>query len=165
MSKVTGGAVPKEYIPSVRKGFEEAMQSGPLAGYPMDSLQVILLDGKTHSDDSHAYDFEIAAKEGFREAARLSNPVLLEPVMRLEVRIPEEYLGAVTGDLNKRRGVILELTSEDHLRVIVANVPMAELFGYIMDLRSNTRGRGSAEMQFAYYDTVPASISEAVLTS
>ena len=160
---IVGGAVPKEYIPSVEKGFKEAMKNGVLAGYPVDNLKVRLFDGSFHAVDSDSLSFEIAAKMAFREAARKANPVLLEPIMKLEVVTPEEYMGDVMGDLNRRRGHMQGVDERGGAQVIKAIVPLSEMFGYVTTLRTLSSGRASSTMEFSHYDEVPKGISEEVL--
>ncbi|WP_440135170.1 elongation factor G [Chitinophaga sancti] len=158
VNEIKGGAIPKEYIPSVQKGFEEAMKTGVLSGYPMQSMKVRLLDGQIHENDSHALDFEHAAIIGFRTAAAKANPRLLEPVMSVEVTTPEEYTGVVTGDLNRRRGMIRHMEMRGNAQVIKADVPLAELFGYVTTLRSLCAGRATASITFAGYEHTPVSV-------
>jgi elongation factor G len=161
--KVKGGRIPKEFIPSVRKGFEEAMKSGVLAGYGMDSLKVELLDGSFHAVDSDALSFEIAAKMAFRKACAKAGPILLEPIMALEVVTPEEYMGDVIGDLNRRRGQVEGMESRAGARVIKAKVPLAEQSGYVTVLRTLSSGRATSTMSFSHYASVPGNISKELL--
>jgi elongation factor G len=161
--KVKGGRIPKEFIPSVRKGFEEAMKSGVLAGYGMDSLKVVLLDGSFHAVDSDALSFEIAAKMAFRKACAKAGPILLEPIMALEVVTPEEYMGDVIGDLNRRRGQVEGMESRAGARVIKAKVPLAEQSGYVTVLRTLSSGRATSTMSFSHYASVPSNISKELL--
>jgi elongation factor G len=163
--KVKGGRIPKEFIPSVRKGFEEAMKSGVLAGYGMDSLKVELLDGSFHAVDSDALSFEIAAKMAFRKACAKAGPILLEPIMALEVVTPEEYMGDVIGDLNRRRGQVEGMESRAGARVIKAKVPLAEQFGYVTVLRTLSSGRATSTMSFSHFEPVPNNISKELLDS
>ncbi|HUX95143.1 MAG TPA: elongation factor G [Bacteroidales bacterium] len=163
VNEVKGGNVPKEYIPSVEKGFREAMDNGPLAGFPLDSLKVILKDGSSHPVDSDALAFEIAAKQAFRKFAGKCNPIILEPIMSTEVVTPEEYVGDVIGDFNRRRGKVEGMESKAGARVIKAKVPLAEKFGYVTVLRTLTSGRATSTMEFSHYDKVPAEISNRIV--
>jgi len=158
-NKVVGGAVPKEFIPAVQQGAKEALESGILAGYPVIDVKVTLLDGQYHPVDSSEMAFRNAAAIAVREAARKAGLVLLEPIMRVEIRCPEEYFGAVVGDLNSRRGVILGSESIGNTRIIKAPVPLAETFGYSTDLRSITQGRATYSMEFDHYEEVPKQIA------
>jgi elongation factor G len=158
VNEIKGGAIPREYIPSVQKGFEEAMKTGVLSGYPMQSMRVRLLDGAIHENDSHALDFEHAAIIGFRSVAAKAKPRLLEPVMSVEVTTPEEYTGTVTGDLNRRRGMIRNMEMRGNAQVIKAEVPLAELFGYVTSLRTLSSGRAAASITFVGYEQAPASV-------
>jgi len=163
VNEIKGGVIPKEFIPSVQKGFEAAMKEGVLAGYPLESLCVRLLDGDIHEKDSHAQDFEEVARIAFRKAAKLAAPHLLEPVMTVEVTAPEEYTGVITGDLNRRRGLIKGMEAKSAAQVIVAEVPLAELFGYVTALRTNTQGRADVSLTFCGYQLVPAGIERKLL--
>ncbi|HCM60485.1 MAG TPA: elongation factor G [Bacteroidales bacterium] len=163
VNEIRGGNVPKEYIPSVEKGFREAMMNGPLAGFPLDSLKVILKDGSYHPVDSDSLSFEIAAKQAFRHAASKCRPVLLEPVMNAEVVTPEEYVGDVVGDFNKRRGKVEGMESKAGARVIKAKVPLAENFGYVTVLRTLTSGRATSTMEFSHFDEVPAELAKKII--
>jgi elongation factor G len=163
IDEVKGGHIPKEYIPSVEKGFKEAMQNGVLAGYQMDSLKVVLQDGSFHAVDSDALSFEIAAKQAFREACAKAKPILLEPIMAVEVVTPEDYMGDVIGDFNKRRGQIEGMDSKAGARVIKAKVPLSEQFGYVTVLRTITSGRATSTMEFSHYAPVPDSIAKEVI--
>jgi elongation factor G len=160
---IKGGHIPKEFIPSVEKGFREAMQNGPLAGFPLDSLKVILKDGSYHAVDSDALSFEIAAKQAFKRAAVKCNPVLLEPIMATEVVTPEEYVGDVIGDFNRRRGKVEGMESKAGSRVIKAKVPLAEKFGYVTVLRTLTSGRATSTMEFSHFEEVPALIANRIV--
>ena len=161
---VKGGNIPREYIPAVEKGFKEALQNGVLAGYPVDSLKVELLDGSYHAVDSDSLSFEICAKQAFREACPKAKPVLLEPIMAVEVVTPEEYMGDVIGDFNKRRGQIEGMDSKAGARVIKAKVPLSEQFGYVTVLRTITSGRATSTMEFSHYAQVPENISKEVIS-
>jgi elongation factor G len=163
INEVRGGNIPKEYIPSIEKGFREAMQNGPLAGFPLDSLKVILKDGSYHPVDSDALAFEIAAKQAFKRAAVKCNPVLLEPIMATEVVTPEEYVGDVIGDFNRRRGKVEGMESKAGSRVIKAKVPLAEKFGYVTVLRTLTSGRATSTMEFSHFEEVPAIIANRIV--
>jgi elongation factor G len=162
-NKVTGGRVPREYIPSVDAGIRDAMQVGVLAGYPMVGVKATLLDGQAHDVDSSEMAFKIAGSMGFKEAARKANPVLLEPIMAVEVRTPEEYMGDVIGDLNSRRGQIQSMEDASGVKVVKAHVPLSEMFGYIGDLRSKTSGRAVYSMTFESYAEVPKAVSEEIV--
>ena len=163
IDEVKGGNVPKEFIPSVQKGFLTAMKNGVLAGYPLDSLKVVLKDGSFHPVDSDALSFEMAAKIGYKEAAQKARPVLLEPIMKLEVVTPEEYMGDIIGDLNRRRGQVEGMESRAGARVIEAKVPLAEQFGYVTVLRTLSSGRASSSMEFSHYAEVPKGIAKEVV--
>ncbi|OFY58175.1 MAG: translation elongation factor G [Bacteroidetes bacterium RBG_19FT_COMBO_42_10] len=162
-NEVKGGNIPKEFIPSVEKGFHEAMSNGPLAGFPLDSLKVVLKDGSYHPVDSDALSFEIAAKQAFRRFAGKCNPVLLEPVMSTEVVTPEEYVGDVISDFNRRRGKVEGMESKAGSRVIRAKVPLAEKFGYVTVLRTITSGRATSTMEFSHFEEVPAEIANRIV--
>ncbi len=163
VNKIVGGSVPKEYIPAIEKGVREAMTSGVIAGYPMVDFKVTLFDGSYHEVDSSEMAFKIAASMGFKEASKRANPALLEPIMDLEVIVPEEYMGDVIGNLSSKRGKILGMKMRGGAQVISALVPLAEMFGYATDLRSMTQGRGVFTMQFAHYDVVPKNISDEII--
>ncbi|HZJ74282.1 MAG TPA: elongation factor G [Perlabentimonas sp.] len=163
VDKVKGGNVPKEFIPSVQKGFELAMRNGVLAGYALISLKVTLKDGSFHAVDSDGLSFEIAARQAFRHAVPKANPILLEPIMTVEVVTPEEYMGDVIGDLNKRRGQVSSMDSKGVARVIKAEVPLSEQFGYVTVLRTLSSGRATSSMEFSHYAEVPASIAKEVV--
>jgi elongation factor G len=160
---IVGGKIPKEFIPAVQKGFESAMSNGPLAGYPIESMKVKLYDGSFHDVDSDSLSFEMAARLGYKIAARKANPVLLEPIMAVEVVCPEEYTGPVTGDLNKRRGLMKGMDAKGGAQVLKADVPLSELFGYITDLRTISSGRAVASLTFSHYDPVPTNIAENII--
>ncbi|HUX56947.1 MAG TPA: elongation factor G [Bacteroidales bacterium] len=163
VNEVKGGHIPKEYIPSIEKGFREAMANGPLAGFPLDSLKVVLKDGSYHPVDSDALAFEIAAKQAFRKFAGKCNPVILEPIMSTEVVTPEEYVGDVIGDFNRRRGRVEGMESKAGSRVVKAQVPLAEKFGYVTVLRTLTSGRATSTMEFSHYEKVPVEISNRIV--
>ena len=163
VNQIVGGSIPKEFIPAVQKGFAESMKNGFLAGYPMDSMKVRLFDGSFHAVDSDSLSFELAAKSGFRESARNAGPVLLEPIMKLEVLTPADYMGDVQGDLNRRRGMIEGIDERAGAQVIKAKVPLSEMFGYVTSLRTITSGRASSSMEFSHYEQVPRNIAENIL--
>jgi len=162
-SKVVGGTVPREYWNAVEKGIKEATDNGILAGYPVVDIKAILYDGSYHEVDSSEMAFKIAGSMGFKEAAKKAKPVILEPIMNVEVVTPEEYMGDVIGDLNSRRGKIQTMDKRGKAQVIKATVPLSEMFGYATDLRSKTQGRATYTMQFAHYDEVPRGISETII--
>ncbi|MCF8346847.1 MAG: elongation factor G, partial [Bacteroidales bacterium] len=163
ISEIKGGNVPKEFIPSVEKGFQNAMLNGPLAGYNIDSLKVRLVDGSFHPVDSDQLAFEIAARYALRAAGKKASPVLMEPIMAVEVVTPEEYMGDVISDLNKRRGQVEGMDSKAGARVIKAKVPLAEQFGYVTVLRTLSSGRATSTMEFSHYEKVPANIESELL--
>lgn len=163
VNEVKGGNVPREFIPSVEKGFEQAMVNGVLAGYPMDNLKVTLLDGSYHVVDSDSMSFELCAKVAYRESLPKANPVLLEPIMKMEVVTPEEYMGDVVGDLNRRRGQVEGMDSRAGAQVIKAKVPLSEMFGYVTTLRTLTSGRATSTMEFSHYTECPKNIAEEVI--
>ena len=163
VNSITGGTIPKEFIPAIQKGFESAMQNGPLAGYPIEAMKVELYHGSFHDVDSDALSFEMAARLGFKAATKQAGPQLLEPVMKVEVVTPEEYMGSVTGDLNKRRGLMRGMDTKGAAQVIKADVPLSELFGYVTDLRTITSGRATASLTFSHYDPVPKNLAEKVI--
>jgi elongation factor G len=162
-NKIVGGAVPREYIPAVEKGVREALDTGVLAGYPMVDIKVRLTDGSYHEVDSSEMAFKIAASIGFKEAVRRARPALLEPVMDVEVVTPEEYMGAIVGDLNSRRGRIASMEARGSSQVIRAHVPLAQMFGYATEMRSMTQGRATYTMQFSRYEEVPPAIAEEIM--
>jgi elongation factor G len=163
VNDIVGGVIPREFIQPVQKGFESAMVNGPLAGYPIDSMKVRLFHGSYHDVDSDSLSFELAARIGFKEAAKKCNPQLLEPIMSVEVLTPDEFTGAVTGDLNRRRGLMKGMDSRGGAQVIKADVPLAELFGYVTDLRTITSGRASATLTFSHYAPVPKNLADKVI--
>lgn len=163
IDQVKGGNIPREFIPAVEKGFKGAMNNGPLAGYPIDSMKVILKDGSYHPVDSDSLSFELAAKMAFRNVAAKSNPVLLEPIMSAEVVTPEEYMGDVISDFNRRRGQVEGMVSKSGARVIKARVPLAEKFGYVTVLRTLTSGRATSTMEFLHYEEVPSEIAKKII--
>ena len=163
VNEIKGGNVPKEYIPSVEKGFKDAMQNGVLAGYQIESLKVTLTDGSYHDVDSDALSFEICAKLAFKEACNKANPIILEPIMKVEVVTPEENMGDVVGDLNKRRGQINGMDSRNNSSVVKAFVPLSMMFGYVTDLRTITSGRATSTMEFDHYEQVPGNQAEDII--
>jgi elongation factor G len=163
VSKIKGGAIPTEFIPAVEKGCEEAMDTGVKAGYPMVDVRVTLVDGKYHDTDSSEIAFKVAGSLAFKEAARRAKPVLLEPIFKVEVVTPEEFMGDVIGDLNRRRGRVDGMEPRGNAQVVMAHVPLSEMFGYVTDLRSNTQGRATSTMQFEKYEEVPPNIAEKIV--
>ena len=162
-NKVKGGNIPKEFIPSVEKGFQMAMKNGPLAGYEMDTMKVTLTDGSFHPVDSDALSFELAAKMGYKAAAKAAGAVILEPIMKLEVVTPEENMGDIVGDLNRRRGQVNSMDDRAGAKVVKANVPLSEMFGYVTTLRTLSSGRATSTMEFSHYEVTPSNISEEVI--
>jgi len=160
---IVGGVIPREFIAPIQKGFEEAMKQGPLAGFPIEGMKVRLYHGSFHDVDSDALSFELAARGGFREAARKAGPRLLEPIMSVEVLCPDEYTGPVTGDLNRRRGLMKGMDTRAGAQVIKADVPLSELFGYVTDLRTLSSGRASASLTFSHYEMVPQNMADAIV--
>ena len=163
IDEIKGGALPKEYIAAVEKGFKAAISNGPLAGFPVESVKIRLIDGSFHAVDSDAFSFEIASRLAFRDACKKSKSVLLEPIMKLEVVTPEEYLGDVLSDLNRRRGNTENVTSKSGLVIIKEKVPLAEMFGYVTDLRTFTSGRATSTLEFSHYEETPRNVMEEVL--
>lgn len=164
-NKIVGGAIPKEYIPAVEAGIKEAMQSGVLAGYPVVDFKVTIFDGSYHDVDSSEMAFKIAGSMAFKEAMSKAKPILLEPVMSIEIVVPDDYLGEVLGDINSRRGRIDGMTTRNGVHIINALVPLSEMFGYATDLRSKTQGRGTYTMEFDHYEEVPRNVAEAIISS
>jgi elongation factor G len=160
---IVGGVIPKEFIPAIQKGFEEAMKDGILAGFPIESMKVRLFHGSFHEVDSDALSFELAARQGFREAGKKCTPKLLEPIMAVEVLTPDEYTGPITGDLNRRRGLMKGMDTKAGSQVIKADVPLSELFGYVTDLRTNSSGRATASLTFSHYEQVPQNLADAII--
>jgi elongation factor G len=160
---IVGGIIPKEFIPSVEKGVREAMQSGVVAGYPVVDVKVKLFDGSYHEVDSSDIAFQIAGSIAFKEAMKKADPVLLEPIMEVEVETPDEYVGDVIGDLNSRRGKIMGMENKGVITVVKAYVPLAEMFGYATTLRSLTQGRGTFIMKFSHYEEVPQHVAEQII--
>ena len=163
VNDIKGGVVPKEYIPAVEKGCKEALQSGVLAGYPVEDVKVTLFDGSYHEVDSSEMAFKLAASMGFKEGARKAGAVILEPMMKVEVETPEEYMGDVIGDLNKRRGQVNSMDDRSGIKIISAYCPLAQMFGYSTDLRSMTQGRATYSMEFDHYEEVPKNVSEEII--
>jgi elongation factor G len=163
VNDIFGGSIPREFIPAIQKGFEQSMTTGVLANYPVESMKVRIFDGSFHQVDSDSMSFELCAKQGFREAARKAKPVLLEPIMKVEVITPEQYMGDVTGDLNRRRGMLEGMDSRAGAQVIKAKVPLSEMFGYVTQLRSLSSGRASSTMEFSHYNPAPNNIAEEVI--
>ena len=162
-NKIKGGNVPKEFIPAIEKGFKEAMKNGPLAGFEMDSMKVTIKDGSFHPVDSDALSFELAAKMGYKAAAKAARAVILEPIMKLEVLTPEENMGDIVGDLNRRRGQVTNMDDRAGAKVIKAKVPLSEMFGYVTALRTMSSGRATSTMEFDHYEETPSNISEEVI--
>ena len=165
VNRIKGGAVPSEFIPAVEKGVEEALDTGVKAGYPMVDVRVTLVDGKYHDTDSSEIAFKVAGSLALKEAARRAKPVLLEPVFAVEVVTPEEFMGDVIGDLNRRRGRVHGMEARGNAQVVTGSVPLSEMFGYATDLRSNTQGRATYTMVFEGYEEVPPNIAEKVVES
>ena len=163
LNLIKGGNIPKEYIPSVEKGFKEAMNNGPLAGFELDSMKITLHDGSFHPVDSDSLSFELAAKLGFKESAKGARPVIMEPIMKLEVLTPEENMGDIVGDLNRRRGQVNSMDDRAGSKVVKADVPLSEMFGYVTSLRTLSSGRATSTMEFAHYAETPSNISEGVI--
>ncbi len=163
INDIFGGSIPREFIPAIQKGFEASMGTGVLASYPVDNMKVRIFDGSFHQVDSDSMSFELCAKAGFREAARKAKPVLLEPIMKVEVVTPDQYMGDVTGDLNRRRGMLEGMDSRNNAQVIRAKVPLSEMFGYVTQLRSMSSGRASSTMEFSHYTPAPSGIAEEVI--
>ena len=162
-NEIKGGVVPKEYIPAVEKGCQEAMQNGVLAGYPIEDIEITLYDGSYHDVDSSEMAFKLAASMAFKAGAQKANPAILEPMMKVEVEVPEEYMGDVIGDLNRRRGQVNAMGDRGGNKTVEAFVPLSEMFGYSTDLRSNTQGRATYSMEFDHYEEVPRNIAEEII--
>ncbi|MFN7280801.1 MAG: elongation factor G [bacterium] len=163
VNDIFGGSIPREFIPAIQKGFEASMSNGVLANYPVEHMKIRIYDGSFHAVDSDSMSFELCAKGGFREAARKAKPVLLEPIMKVEVITPEQYMGDVTGDLNRRRGMLEGMDSRAGAQVIKAKVPLSEMFGYVTQLRSLSSGRATSTMEFSHYSPAPNGIAEEVI--
>jgi elongation factor G len=164
VSKVVGGSIPKQYINPIEQGVKETCESGILAGYPVIDLKVTLVDGSYHDVDSNEMAFKIAASIAMKEAVMKAQPTLLEPVMKVEVEVPDNFLGNVIGDLNSRRGQIEGQEAAANISKVAAKVPLGEMFGYATNIRSNTQGRGIFSMEFSHYDEVPRNVAEAIVT-
>jgi len=162
-NKIVGGVIPKEFIPAIEKGFKSSMENGPLAGYPVENMKVKLYHGSFHDVDSDALSFEMAARLGFKVAAKKATPKLMEPIMSVDVVTPDEYTGSITGDLNRRRGIMKGMDTKGTSAVVRADVPLSELFGYVTDLRTMSSGRATASLTFSHYDIVPNNIAEGVI--
>jgi elongation factor G len=162
-NEIVGGSIPREYIKPIEEGIREAMTSGVLAGYPVDDVRVALYDGSFHDVDSSEMAFKIAGSMAFKDAAKRAKPVLLEPVMRVEVVVPEEYMGDIMGDINSRRGRITAMEARGGTQIVRARVPLSEMFGYATDLRSRTQGRATYSMHFERYEQAPPQVSEEVV--
>ncbi|MBF4983281.1 elongation factor G, partial [Nonlabens mediterrranea] len=165
INKIKGGNVPKEFIPAIEKGFREAMKAGPLAGFEMDSMRVTLTDGSFHPVDSDALSFELAARMGYKASAKSAGAVILEPIMKLEVITPEENMGDIVGDLNRRRGQVNDMGDRAGAKVVKAEVPLSEMFGYVTTLRTLSSGRATSTMEFSHYAETPSNISEEVIAA
>jgi len=163
VNSLFGGSIPREFVPAIQKGFESAMGTGVLAAYPLESLKIEVKDGSFHAVDSDSMSFELCAKAGFRTAGKKAKPVLLEPIMKVEVITPDQYMGDVTGDLNRRRGMLEGMDSKGGAQVIKAKVPLSEMFGYVTQLRSLSSGRASSTMEFSHYSPAPTNIAEEVM--
>ncbi|MBD3800197.1 MAG: elongation factor G, partial [Campylobacterales bacterium] len=162
-NEIKGGVIPKEFIPAIQKGCEEAMQNGILAGYPIEDVEVAVYDGSYHEVDSSEMAFKLAASMCFKEGARKANPAILEPLMKVEVEVPEEYMGDVIGDLNRRRGQVNNMGNRGGNKIVDAFVPLSEMFGYSTDLRSSTQGRATYAMEFDHYEEVPRNVAEEII--
>ena len=164
-SVIKGGNIPKEFVPSIEKGFKEAMKNGPLAGYEMDSMKITVMDGSFHAVDSDQLSFELAAKMGYKAAAKSARAKIMEPIMKLEVLTPEENMGDIVGDLNRRRGQVSDMSDRAGSKVVKATVPLSEMFGYVTSLRTMSSGRATSTMEFSHYEETPTSIAEAVIAA
>ncbi|MDI9319163.1 MAG: elongation factor G [Phycisphaerales bacterium] len=163
INDIFGGAIPREFIPAIQKGFESAMTNGVLAGFPLEHMRIRIFDGSFHNVDSDSMSFELCAKQGYREAGRKAKPILLEPIMKIEVLTPDQYMGDVTGDLNRRRAMLEGMDTRNNLQVIKAKVPLSEMFGYVTQLRSLSSGRASSTMEFSHYSQAPRNIETEVV--
>ena len=163
VNSIKGGNIPREFIPSVEKGFKESMKNGVLAGYPMDTMKVELMDGSYHNVDSDSLSFEVCAKMAYREAVKKCRPILLEPIMKLEVVCPEENMGDIVGDLNRRRGMMKGMDDRNGAKVVKADVPLSEMFGYVTQLRTLSSGRANSSMEFSHYAEAPANVAKDVI--
>ena len=163
INEIFGGSIPREFIAPIQTGFEACMTTGPLAGFPVENMRIRIFDGSYHDVDSDSMSFELCAKSGFREAGKKAKPVLLEPIMKVEVITPDQYMGDVTGDLNRRRAMLEGMDSRANLQVIKAKVPLSEMFGYVTQLRSLSSGRATSVMEFSHYSAAPRNIEEEVV--
>jgi elongation factor G len=163
VNEISGGSIPREYIPSVEKGFASAMANGVLAGFPLPDLKVRLIDGSFHAVDSDSLSFELAARMAYREALPKCKPVLMEPIMKIEILTPEENMGDVIGDMNRRRGQLLGMDTRNGSQVIKALVPLSEMFGYVTQLRTITSGRATSTMEFDHYEPAPKNVQDEVV--
>jgi elongation factor G len=163
VNQIVGGVIPKEFIPAIEKGFASAMSNGVLAGYPVEDMKVRLFHGSFHDVDSDSLSFELAARLGFKSAGRQAGARLMEPIMSVDVVTPDEYTGSITGDLNRRRGIMKGMDTKGTATVVKANVPLSELFGYVTDLRTMSSGRATASLTFSHYDYVPQNLAEDVI--
>jgi elongation factor G len=163
VNDIFGGSIPREFVPAIQKGFENAMGTGVLAAYPLVNMKIRVFDGGFHAVDSDSMSFELCARSGFREAGKKAKPVLLEPIMKVEVITPDQYMGDVTGDLNRRRGMLEGMDSRNNAQVIKAKVPLSEMFGYVTQLRSLSSGRATSTMEFSHYAPAPNNIAEEVI--
>jgi elongation factor G len=163
VNSIKGGNIPREFVPSVEKGFKESMKNGVMAGFPVDAMKVELLDGSFHAVDSDSLSFELCAKMAYRAALKNARPVLLEPIMKMEVVTPEENMGDIVGDLNRRRGVIRGMDDRAGSKVVKADVPLSEMFGYVTQLRTLSSGRASSSMEFSHYSEAPKNIADDVV--
>ena len=163
VNSIKGGNIPKEFIPSVEKGFKESMKTGVLAGFPVEAMKVELIDGSFHAVDSDQLSFELAAKMAYREAMKACAPILLEPIMKIEIVTPEENMGDVVGDLNRRRGMMKGMDDKNGAKVLKADVPLSEMFGYVTQLRTITSGRATSSMEFSHYSEAPKNVAQDVI--
>jgi elongation factor G len=163
INSIKGGNIPREFVPSVEKGFKDSMKNGVLAGYPIEAMKVELLDGSFHAVDSDSLSFELCARMAYKAALKGCNPILLEPIMKLEVVTPEENMGDVVGDLNRRRGMMRGMDDRAGSKVLKADVPLSEMFGYVTQLRTITSGRASSSMEFSHYSEAPRNVAEDVV--
>ena len=163
VNSIKGGNIPKEFIPSVEKGFKDSMKTGVLAGFPVEAMKVELIDGSFHAVDSDQLSFELAAKMAYREAMKACAPILLEPIMKIEIVTPEENMGDVVGDLNRRRGMMKGMDDKNGAKVLKADVPLSEMFGYVTQLRTITSGRATSSMEFSHYSEAPKNVAQDVI--
>jgi elongation factor G len=164
INKIVGGAVPKEYINPVNAGVKEALDNGVIAGYPVVDVKVTIYDGSFHEVDSNEMAFKIAGSMALQEGVRKATPIILEPIMKVEVTVPEEYMGDIMGDLNAKRGRIQQMSDRGNAKIVDAFVPLAEMFGYATNLRSMTQGRGTSTMEFDHYEEVPGNVAQEIIT-